>query len=197
MTKLNDAIRLCLYSWLANVLTVELTETQIKAFRSETFSPMWQACDEIGLSEISEIIKHSLATLEGTQDADLELAADFAQLFLLDGDVSALPYASAYLPKKQHHDHFGQLESLFCDNQLTLASDIREPSDHIAVYLQLMTYAIKTQRQDMQKRVVDLLLAWIPDWVSKSEKISVKYAFYPAVLGLLKRVIIIDRDIIS
>lgn len=70
--------------------------------------------------------------------AHLELAADFAQLFLLHGNSSALPYASAYLDEHTMASHLVFMDNLLDEFHLQLNCQMHEPSDHLAVHLELL-----------------------------------------------------------
>src|SRR5690606_369405 len=97
---------------------------------------------DLGLTAELERLDAAIAALCGESLPRLELAADFAQLFLLDGKTSALPYASAYEGKAAASPLYGAAEarmrSFLAARALAIEPDFREPADHLAVPLAFM-----------------------------------------------------------
>lgn len=87
-----------IYWWFSSLFSKELTDEELKAYQSQQVRGFLQ-----GLSENEELKKatdgviESLNKLQDREDAQLELSADFCELFLTSDKHAALPYASIYL----------------------------------------------------------------------------------------------------
>lgn len=85
-----------LYGWFSRLYAEEVSEPLYRShFADGGFAP-FAGLAELSLEAEVQRLDAAIATLRAEQLPRLELAADFAQLFLLDGKTSALPYASAY-----------------------------------------------------------------------------------------------------
>lgn len=85
------------YTWLSNMLGHELSASQLAQYQQGLFDDFFAFLTEQGFQAQVEGIQQQLQQLKTVELAHLELAADYTQLFLLDGSSSTLPYASAYL----------------------------------------------------------------------------------------------------
>ena len=130
-----------LYGWFVRLYAEEVSEPLYRShFADGGFAP-FAGLAELGLEAEVERLDAALAALRAEQLPRLELAADFAQLFLLDGKTSALPYASAYAGTDSASPLFGAAEARMRDflaaRELAIQADFREPADHLAVPLAL------------------------------------------------------------
>lgn len=187
-----------LYGWFARLYAEEVSEQMyLSHFANGGFAP-FAGLAELGLAAEVQRLDAAIAALRAEQLPRLELAADFAQLFLLDGKTSALPYASAYEGKDAASPLYGAAEARMRDflaaRALTLQADFREPADHLAVPL-----AVMAELADKDAAAEDIamvaaaqagfirtaLLEWLPHFVARCQKALPRFDVYPALAALL------------
>lgn len=202
-----NAQRTAIYQWFGSWFALEQTEDQLDCYRDDRLAGLYDLLDQIGLS--AECLRFRAAIHDVLQDDDavLELSADFAQHFLLDDKVSALPYASFYLEDgRLYGDVESRMREFLSDNALQLSTDFKEPADHLAVYLYLMAHWIKAEQNfDDYERInaeqviflEDALLSWLPEFVEASQSQQLKYDVYPALSTLLLAIIHVDISILK
>ena len=203
----NDA-RSALYRWFADVFARELTPATIEQWQHDDgYDNIHQAFVSLGLEQYSTRVKQAINSLKQfpKEDQGIELAADFAQLFLLSGDDSAPPYASYYLSSDKHlyGEPTAHMRAFLDNQQLSLHPEFREPDDHLSVYFMVMSLWIASssaQNLDMtdtaQQQIEFLdsaLLNWLSKFTAHTHKISVKTDLYPALIELVEQFIIEDR----
>ena len=187
-----------LYGWFARLYAEEVSEQMFRShFADGGFAP-FAGLVELGLEAEVKRLDAAIATLRAEQLPRLELAADFAQLFLLDGKTSALPYASAYAGTDSASPLFGAAEARMRDflaaRELAIQADFREPADHLAVPLALMAElagaassaediptAAATQADFLRTAVLD----WLPRFVERCQQARPRFDVYPALAALL------------
>lgn len=178
--------RLFMYKWLSNMLGHELSASQLNQYQQGLFNQFFDYLNQHNWQQWVDDIKQTFKFLAQDKMAHLELAADYAQLFLLDGKHSALPYASVYLPLNQQEQHFAFLEQLLNRYQLQLNQDKHEASDHLCVYLALLHKLVEQDDLTTYRILIkDYLLTWLPEFWQKVQKIKVTTPFYTAIVGLL------------
>lgn len=79
------------YDWLAALHAREIDDAGLGACFAGAFAPMLDGLAALGLTRECERLRRAIDELRTTALARLELAADFAQLFLLDARHSAPP----------------------------------------------------------------------------------------------------------
>ena len=187
-----------LYGWFSRLYAEEVSEPLYRShFADGGFAP-FAGLAELGLEAEVKRLDAALAALRAEQLPRLELAADFAQLFLLDGKTSALPYASAYAGTDSASPLFGAAEARMRDflaaSGLSIQADFREPADHLAVPLALMAElagaassaediptAAATQADFLRTAVLD----WLPRFVERCQQARPRFDVYPALAALL------------
>lgn len=194
--------RAVIYQWFSTWFTLEQTQTQLDCYHTEELNSLYKLFDGIGLVSECARFQRAMAALLNDPDATLELSADFAQHFLLDDKVSALPYASFYLEDgKLYGDVETKMREFLSENKLSVSADFKEPADHLAVYLELMAHWIQNDKdfseysQINAEQVLFLtngLLSWLPGFVGASQKQKLKYDVYPALSQLLLAFIHVD-----
>ena len=187
-----------LYGWFSRLYAQEVSEEMYRShFADGGFAP-FAGLAELGLAAEVQRLDAAIATLRAEQLPRLELAADFAQLFLLDGKTSALPYASAYEGKDTTSPLYGAAEARMRDflaaRALALQADFREPADHLAVPLALMAELAQKDAsgEDIaaaaaaQARFIrSALLEWLPHFVTRCQQARPRFDVYPALAALL------------
>ncbi|MCK6409272.1 MAG: molecular chaperone TorD [Thauera sp.] len=187
-----------LYGWFARLYAEEVSEQMFRShFADGGFAP-FAGLAELGLGAEVQQLDAAIAALRAEQFPRLELAADFAQLFLLDGKTGALPYASAYEGKDTASPLFGAAEAHMRDflaaRELAIQADFREPADHLAVPLALMAElagkdaaagniaAVATAPASFIRSAV---LEWLPHFVARCQQARPRLDVYPALAALL------------
>lgn len=187
--------RAVIYQWFSTWFALEQTQEQLDCYQSEGLNGLYELFDQLGLASECTRFQRAMTIVLKDQDAVLELSADFAQHFLLDDKVSALPYASFYLEDgKLYGDVETKMREFLSENKLSVSADFKEPADHLAVYLELMVHWIQNDKgfseysQINAEQVLFLtngLLSWLPDFVEASQKQKLKYDVYSALSELL------------
>jgi TorA-specific chaperone len=190
--------RAALYGWFSRLYAQEVSEEMFRShFADGNFTP-FTGLAELGLAAEVQRFDAAIAALRAEQLPRLELAADFAQLFLLDGKTSALPYASAYEGKDSASPLYGAAEARMRDflaaRKLAIQADFREPADHLAVPLAVMadlvqkdssgndiTRAAATQADFLRTALLD----WLPHFVARCQQARPRFDVYPALAALL------------
>ena len=187
-----------LYGWFSRLYAEEVSDEMFRShFADGGFAP-FAGLAELGLGAEVQRLDAAIAALRAEQLPRLELAADFAQLFLLDGKTSALPYASAYAGTDSASPLFGTAEARMRDflaaRELAIQADFREPADHLAVPLALMAELagaassaedIPTAAATQADFLRTALLDWLPRFVERCQQARPRFDVYPALAALL------------
>lgn len=193
MMQLAQEERLFIYSWFSNMLGQELTEQQLIAYQKGTFDSLFAFLAENGFAQNISALKKALIEINQLEFPHLELAADFTQLFLLDGNVSALPYASAYLADEQLADHLNVMDALLARFQLQVNRAKNEPSDHLCVYLEILNKLILQGDDNATRAFVNQqLFTWLATFSEKLASCQSATQFYPCLVKLL--LVFLERD---
>ncbi|MFA0521723.1 molecular chaperone TorD, partial [Vibrio sp. 10N.222.55.E8] len=118
----------------------------------------------------------ALNRLQTREDAQLELAADFCDLFLKTDKHGALPYASMYIGETGllNDKPAKDMEEIMAKHNLVVNQDLKEPADHIAIELDFLGNLIirsnDTECEDelensfasQQQFIEQTLLTWLP-----------------------------------
>lgn len=185
---LNREERQFIYRWFNTMLARELSDEQLNVLQAGQFEDFFVFLRELGFETAVAKFQTELTACRELEFPRLELAADFAQLFLLDGQQSALPYASAYLEEKELTQNLVEMDHLLSQFSLQVNRETKEPSDHICVYLGLLdTLLEKNDIQESYRFIREQLYSWLPQWVEKSLVVKSKTQFYQSVLVLFKR----------
>lgn len=186
------------YRWFAGVFAAELADEAIIAYQSGAVEPLFRLFKEMGLETEVQRVEKAIGVLKEIEDSTLELAADFAALYLLDGSHVASPYASVYLD--ENGEMYGAVElrmrTFLQKSGLAVEPQFREPSDHLSIYLSLMEkWCLQAKKEESEALFESIcsqanfleegLLSWLPAWLMRVEKVSCKSDFYPAMSALL------------
>ncbi|MFM2589364.1 molecular chaperone TorD [Vibrio sp. TBV020] len=187
-----------IYWWLSSLFATELTEENIAQYQSPEIRTFLT-----GLGENEQLkpaitrITDALNRLMDREDAQLELAADFCDLFLKSDKDSALPYASMYIGKSGllNDTPAKEMEALMAEHGVEVDKKLNEPADHIAIELDFLgnlivgsnksedesqlEEAFKAQEAFIQQH----LLSWVPQFSNKCQKFD-EFGFYSAISTL-------------
>lgn len=196
----------CLYAWLAGIFARELDDTQLTQLQSADLQAWLDFMDsQPALHEASSNVRRSISALLLRPDARLELAADFAGLFLMTDKQGALPYASCYEGDtvRFRRDACLQMQQLLCDAGMSVRSEFHEPEDHLAVIFELLSHLKfsadeHTAAHDelvtlnsLQQRTLGLLLMWLPDFAARCQAHD-PFGFYAALSALALQLVQLD-----
>ena len=204
--------RCALYRWFADIFARELTtETLDKWQHDNTYDSIHEMFVSLGLESYSARVKSAIASLQQfpKEDCAIELAADFAQLFLLSGDDSAPPYASYYLNDNKHlyGESAAHMRAFLDSQKLSLHPEFREPDDHVSVYFIVMSLWINSSSEQNLEMIAtaqaqidfldSALLNWLPKFAAYSQKIKVTTDLYPALTALAEQFVVEDREALA
>jgi TorA-specific chaperone len=184
--------RASLYWWFATLLTHELTAEQLAHYQTDSDGRALLL--SLGQDEtLAPAVNQMLAALNKLvlmSRPELELAADFSQLFLTDSKAGAPPYASVYHSKsgllfqQPHHDMQAALNA----QGLAIDSHFNEPADHIAIQLDYLGNLIMREGEQSNEKQLEFIqtqiMTWLPSWVNATAKVH-NSGFYQGVAQLL------------
>lgn len=201
--------RALVYGWLATLYAAEVPPTTLNAYFGGAAAPMLEGLAALGLAAETVRLQAALMALHAVPDAALELAADFAQLFLLDARGGAPPYASAYEDESAAAPLFGagaaRMEAFLADSGLAIRDSFREPADHVAIHLAVMArmveqnagaadyHAAAADEVDFLRKV---LLGWVPRFADRCRRARPRFDFYPALATLMLGFVRADESLL-
>ncbi len=197
--------RAVVYHWLSGLFAQELSDEQFNFYQAGKADEWLSGLVHIGLEREVKQVKAAIAQWLPQNIDAIDLRADFAGLFLLDGKVAAPPYASVYLEKDGQM--FGEMESqmryFLSQNQLQIQADFKEPADHLSVYLALLSTWTnncldnnnldKTANEQLDF-IQQALLSWLPQFVKRCQSIAADSNFYAALSNLLLAFVYADVE---
>ncbi|EBF8612664.1 molecular chaperone TorD [Salmonella enterica subsp. enterica serovar Nima] len=185
----------CVYAWLALLFFREVDDEGLIQLQSAEIAD-WLALlkRQPALAASVALLEQKIAALSLRQDAQLELAADFCGLFLMTDKKSALPYASQY-PQQDP----GMIKHLLLEAGMEVNDDFKEPADHLAIYLELLSHLHFSLGESFQQRrmnklrqkTLSSLLEWLPEFTNNCLKHD-PYGFYAALSQLLLAIVRFD-----
>ncbi|EJI6970105.1 molecular chaperone TorD [Salmonella enterica] len=185
----------CVYAWLALLFFREVDDEGLIQLQSAEIAD-WLALLKLqpALAASVALLEQKIAALSLRQDAQLELAADFCGLFLMTDKKSALPYASQY-PQQEP----GMIKHLLLEAGMEVNDDFKEPTNHLAIYLELLSHLHFSLGESFQQRrmnklrqkTLSSLLEWLPEFTNNCLKHD-PYGFYAALSQLLLAIVRFD-----
>ncbi|EHG6611906.1 molecular chaperone TorD [Salmonella enterica subsp. enterica serovar 4,[5],12:b:-] len=185
----------CVYAWLALLFFREVDDEGLIQLQSAEIAD-WLSLLKLqpALAASVALLEQKIAALSLRQDAQLELAADFCGLFLMTDKKSALPYASQY-PQQEP----GMIKHLLLEAGMEVNDDFKEPTDHLAIYLELLSHLHFSLGESFQQRrmnklrqkTLSSLLEWLPEFTNNCLKHD-PYGFYAALSQLLLAIVRFD-----
>ncbi|WP_019614947.1 molecular chaperone TorD [Psychromonas ossibalaenae] len=200
ISEINET-RASLYWWFATLLTKELDKEQLAMyFCGEGVTLLDQLEQEPDFTASVQKIKSALTAILAMNKPELELAADFSQIFLTDTKTGAPPYASVYLSKsgqlfeQPHQD----MIDLFKAQGLVVDPSFNEPADHIAIQLDYLGNLIIQDVNGVSEAQINFIevhiLSWLEQFVKATAKVN-NSGFYQGVCQLLQAYI--KQDIVE
>ncbi|USD66266.1 molecular chaperone TorD [Vibrio sp. SCSIO 43136] len=210
-TKQFNEKRAEIYWWLSSLFAAELTDKELDAYHSADIRAFIQGlASNDKLSTSASALIDCLNKLQDREDAQLELAADFCDLFLTSDKGGALPYASIYVGKSGLLNDVPaqEMAALMNEKGIGMQEGFNEPADHLAVELDFLGNLIIQSNQiededafeqalaEQKEFINNKLLNWLPKFV-KACKDNDEYGFYAAVSTLLIDFLALDSQYLS
>lgn len=183
--------RASLYWWFATLFTKELDKDEFTRYSTgegRAFIQQLAADDELQHGALAML--NALNQLSVLQYPELELAADFSQVFLTDKKAGAPPYASVYLSdsglmmQQPHQD----MVALLQQQGLAVTKDFNEPADHLAIQLDYIGNVIMRDAEQVSPEQIhfieEQLISWVPQLAQASHKVK-NSGFYQGACDLL------------
>lgn len=200
-----------IYWWLSSLFVKELSEHELGQYHTSAIRTFLSGLAEnTTLKPAINKLVDALNRLQDKEDAQLELAADFCDLFLKSNKGSALPYASIYIGKSGllNDEPARAMSDLMAAHHITVNDALNEPADHIAIELDFLGNLIIRSNELEQEAhfeqaftqqcdfIEQHLLSWIPQFHLRCQRID-QFGFYGAASELLVAFIHLDRDYLS
>ncbi|WMC11869.1 molecular chaperone TorD [Oceanimonas pelagia] len=187
-----------LCQWLATLMSKELDDASLAAYRAGEAAPLLDWLREDGLTEEAGALQAAITGLGLFEHPRLELAADFATLFLSDARHGAAPYASCYVTERGGFmaGPARRMADRLADAGVTLPADFREPADHLAVMLDYLAGGYRQLAEldaPAQARVLaglaqfleKELCNWLSAFSQRCRQQATASPFYPALAQLV------------
>ena len=188
-----------IYWWLSSLLAKELTEENLAHYHSPEIRSFLSGLGENEALKpaITKVID-ALNRLLDREDAQLELSADFCDLFLKSDKDSALPYASMYIGKTGllNDEPAREMEALMSQHGVQVDKNLNEPADHIAIELDFLgnliirsneleqEHALEAALSEQEAFIRQHLLSWTPAFSTKCQTLD-DFGFYAAIVSLM------------
>ncbi|RJX73756.1 molecular chaperone TorD [Vibrio sinensis] len=200
-----------IYWWFSSLFAKELTEAELEQYHSPEIRTFLTGLGENPTLNVAATrVNDALNRLLDREDAQLELSADFCDLFLKSDKDSALPYASMYIGETGLLDDkpARDIEAVMAQYNVAVQKDLNEPADHLAIELDLLGNIIIRSNELEQERHLDEaladqhtfieqhLLSWVPKFSTKCQSFD-EFGFYSAVVALLVSFLELDRDYLA
>ncbi|EGQ7642496.1 molecular chaperone TorD [Vibrio cholerae] len=158
-----------IYWWLSSLFFKELSEQDIARYHSaEVRTFLSGLADEQSLNREVKHLVEALNRLQDRQDAQLELAADFCDLFLKSDRDSALPYASVYTDKGLLNGKPAQqMRELLGAHGVKVEQNLNEPEDHLVIQLDFLAHLAISANQIEHSAQLSLALQAQSDFISQ------------------------------
>ena len=182
--------------WLANTLAHELDGTAIDTYSSGGARPLLAYLGhDRRLPDQVPRLEWAIEAWADLDDPRLELASDFATLFLGDGLAGAPPYASLYVgahPRLFQEPHERMLANLRAVD-MRLDDSLKEPADHLSIMLAYLARRIDKEasrpadpsvKSTYQQFIQVELLTWLPSFAERAAGVRTTNDFYTAVIAL-------------
>lgn len=195
----------CLYAWLSGSFARELNDAQIAELASPSLTAWLALLEQMpALQAPVTQFNQAVAALQQRPDAQLELAADFAGLFLMTDKSAALPYASCYQPESSRfkQEQSARMKVLLAQAGMEVDGSFSEPEDHLALILELLSrlnFALtetETPRKGLlalRSEVLTGSLSWLPEFNRRCIRHD-GFGFYAALSTLLLALLRLDAS---
>lgn len=188
--------RASIYRWFACLLFKELSVSDMTSLSSPELQQLLRGLKSIPELRLpADLFRRKVKALINRSDNHLELAADYAELFLMPPPSGVSPYAG-------HYPHSSPAEERIVMNQwlnhLKQQTGNNEASDHLAVQLAVMALLIESRDgqsptfASQYNYLKERLISWLPGLVKLCQQRD-KFGFYSSLLRLLKSYMLQDE----
>ncbi|WP_019933988.1 molecular chaperone TorD [Oceanimonas smirnovii] len=187
-----------LCQWFSTLMFKEPDDATLAAYQAGDATPLLNWLSEDGLQTETGALRSAIAGLSVFEHPRLELAADFATLFLSDARHSAAPYASCYLTERGGFmaEPARRMAARLENAGVMLPAEVKEPADHLAVMLDYLAGGYRQLAEqdasaggDTLKGIGQFLeqelCSWLPAFYQRCRQARVASTFYPALAGLI------------
>ncbi len=200
-----------IYWWLSSIFASELSTKEIEQYnRPEIRSFLAGLGENKQLADPVKQFCSQLDQLLNTNNAQVQLAESYYNLFLKCDQSSVLPYASLYIDKSQIKDKTPaqSIAELMEQNGVHVQEHTDEPYDHLATELDFLGHLIirsneleKSQHMEGALRfqaeyIRNHLLTWVTDFsfhCSEKDKLG----FYASISVLLVAFLQLDLNYLT
>ena len=198
-TKAFNEKRAEIYWWFSSLLVKELSDEELAQYHSPKIRSFLSGLGENDVLKpaVTNVV-NALNRLLDRNDAQLELSADFCDLFLKSDKDSALPYASMYIGKTGllNDEPAQAMEVLMAQHGVQVNSALNEPADHIAIELDFLgnliirsnelkqVEAMESALNEQEAFIRQHLLSWTPAFAEKCKALD-DFGFYSAIVTLM------------
>lgn len=198
-TKAFNEKRAEIYWWLSSLFAKELTQQELDSYHSQEIRTFLTGLGENETLKPSiDKLVDALNRLQNREDAQLELSADYCDLFLKSDKNAALPYASMYIGKQGLLNDVPaqEMAALMSKHGIAVSESLNEPADHIAIELDFLgNLIIRSNELEQEKHLDEALieqesfiqthiLSWIPQFSAKCDQYD-EFGFYASVAQVL------------
>lgn len=198
-TKAFNEKRAEIYWWLSSLFAKELTQQELDSYHSQEIRTFLTGLGENETLKPSiDKLVDALNRLQNREDAQLELSADYCDLFLKSDKNAALPYVSMYIGKQGLLNDVPaqEMAALMSKHGIAVSESLNEPADHIAIELDFLgNLIIRSNELEQEKHLDDALieqesfiqthiLSWIPQFSAKCDQYD-EFGFYASVAQVL------------
>lgn len=186
-----------LCQWFSTLLAAELDLATLQAYMAGDAAPLLEELALLPeLTESVHALEHAINGLSLLEQPKLELAADFASLFLSDARHSPAPYASLYLDDGRFNGPSAQrMQQRLMAAGYAVDAQFKEPADHVAIMLDYLAESYRRLALDptpqaeanVAQFVSEELASWLPELALRARKTDTASQFYPALLALMAR----------
>lgn len=187
-----------LCQWLATLMSQELDDETLAAYQAGDAASLLAWLSEDGLAAEAGALDTAINGLSLLAHPRLELAADFATLFLSDARHSAAPYASCYLSERGGFmaEPAQRMAARLADAGVALPDDFKEPADHLAVMLDYLAGGYRQLAElngpaqapvlaGLAQFLREELCNWLPAFRHRCRHAATTSPFYPALAALI------------
>ena len=184
-----------LCQWFSTLLANELDEQQLHSYIAGEATPLLEALAELPeLAGAVAQLRQAIITLPLLEHPGLELAADFAGLFLSDARHSPAPYASLYMEGERFNGPpTARMQQRLADAGYNIDAGFQEPADHLAIMLDYLAERYRRLALEptpeaearLAQFVREDLASWLPELAIRAKKVDTASQFYPALLTLM------------
>lgn len=184
--------------WLATLFSTELTSDMLSRYSKGEAAPILELLrHEYALEAEVKRLENALGGLTVLASAQLELAADFAELFLVDARTSAPPYASFWNDGERlfQSETAQRMAKRLAQSGFSVTREFNEPADHLAIMLEYLAFRCerlaglgKGDRSEefeyTREYLRNELCNWLPAFASRCNQATTASDFYPAIAAL-------------